>query len=75
MKVYELLNDIKNNPNYIENSLITHSFDIAGAVFKFLIKVDGNIANKKKIFVVFDENEYYIDLYNKTVVDWYYINE
>ena len=75
MKVSELLENIRNNPDFVNNSLIVHSYDIYGGVFKFLVKISEDTSIRKKIFVEFDENEYDKDILDKTVVNWYYIED
>jgi len=69
MKVLELLNIIKQDLDYIENSIFLKSSDNKGCTFKWLIKA-GDVAYRKQIFITLDEEESELELEDKTVVSY-----
>jgi len=69
MKVSEYLTTIKNQENYVTNSLFLKSSDNYGCVYKFLEK---NIigAMRREIFIELNSEESEVALLDKTVVSY-----
>jgi phage-related protein len=69
MKISEYLNNIKDKSNYVHNSLFLKSLDEYGCVYKYLIRLVDDSANRKEIFIELDETESELDLLDKTVIN------
>lgn len=69
MIISELLDQIKNNPDYVINSLYLKSSDNYGCTYKWLTN-GSNLATRKQIFIATDIEESELELVNKTVIKW-----
>jgi hypothetical protein len=68
MTISEYLNNIKDLPNYVFNSLHLKAADNSGCTYKYLIKqVDGS-SSRKQIFIALDEVESNLELLDKTII-------
>jgi len=54
--IQEKIDEIKNGSTYVTGSLIIHSLDDEGVVYKWLENLDG-VAERKKLFIQLDSND------------------
>ena len=69
MTVSELSNTIKQNEDYVSNSLILKSSDNFGCIYKYLLK-SNNIAVRKEIFIELSSAESALNLLDKTIINY-----
>lgn len=65
--VNETITIIQSKPEYVLGSLIIHSMDNSGVVYKWLEEIDG-VAERKKMFIQLSEDEKEITLESRTAV-------
>lgn len=65
--VNETITQIQNKPEYVSGSLIVHSMDSAGVVYKWLEEI-GGVAERKKLFIHLSDDEKDLALESRTAV-------
>ena len=69
MIISNFLNQIKNLPEYINNSLYLKESDNYFCIYKYLIKRLENTAIRIEIFIELNPEESELELLNKTVIN------
>jgi hypothetical protein len=67
MKILNLLDTIRNNNDYVINSLYLKSYNNCGCVYKWLVRAE-NIAYRKEIFIAYAIDE--LSLEEKEILDY-----
>ncbi|MHA1329935.1 MAG: hypothetical protein ACTSR2_02550 [Candidatus Hodarchaeales archaeon] len=77
--IQDKINTIKALSNYIEKSLVLHSFDVNGCVIQWLCNVDGKGVPRRKFFgYSYEKSDKYISeesVYEQTVISEYEIDK
>jgi len=65
--VQDKINEIENQANYVNGSLIIKSYDDRGLVMKWL-EQDFGVAERKELFIELNEDDSHLDVEERTAV-------